>query len=258
MEPEGQVGVFPCLSSNISTGKGSNRLSVQARKSASALAWNVKAMAHKYGLERLGFLTLTFRDPVTDIREAQRRFNSLASHVLRSRYEDYIAVVERQKSGRIHFHLIVALPGDIRTGFDFSAIDAQDYRTASPYLRSEWAFWRRTARLYGFGRTELLPIRSTEEGIARYVGKYIGKHMAARLAEDKGARLVRYSNGCRMASCRFSWATEGAALWRLKVKAFAWAMFASQGVPPTMKGLATAFGPRWAYRWRDAILSMPV
>ena len=61
-----------------------------------------------YGIERLGFLTLTFADHVTDAREAQRRFHSLATHVLNTRYRArWIRVLERHESGRIHYHLIV-------------------------------------------------------------------------------------------------------------------------------------------------------
>ena len=89
---------------------------------------------------------------------------------------------------------------DIRTGFDFSAVERQDYSSANRLLREEWSFWRKTAPAYRFGRTELMPIRSSEEAIGRYIGKYIGKHMEAREDADKGARLVRYSRGARVAS----------------------------------------------------------
>ncbi len=249
---------LPCLSSNNSTEHASSRLSSQARKSASALAWNVQAMAEKWGLEHLGFLTLTFADHVLDGREAQRRFNSLATHVLRGRYKAYIRVLERQKSGRIHYHLLVVLDADIRTGFNFAAIANHDYRSAGPKLRAEWAFWRRTAKDYGFGRTELLPVKSTAEGIARYVGKYISKHLEARQEDDKGLRLVEYSQGARMASTRFQFATEGTASWRRKLKLFASMVCKARGYPaPSMQTLSTLLGPRWAYNWREFILSLP-
>ena len=249
---------LPCLFSNNSTETGSSRLSSQARKSASALAWNVQTMAEKWGLERLGFLTLTFADHVLDGREAQRRFNSLASHVLRARYPAYIRVMERQKSGRIHYHLLVVLDADIRTGFDFEAVAKHNYRSAGSRLRAEWSFWRQTAKTYGFGRTELLPVKSTSEGIARYVGKYISKHLQARQDDDKGLRLVEYSQGARMASTRFQFATEGSASWRRKLKLFASLICKARGYPaPSMAALSKLLGPRWAYNWREFILSLP-
>ena len=249
---------LPCLSSNnsIETHQ-SSRLSTQHRKAAAALMWNVRALCERHGIDRVGFLTLTFADHVTDVREASKRFNSLASNVLNGRYADWVRVLERQKSERIHYHLLVALSQDIRTGVDFGALANRDYGTAGKGLRGEWAFWRSTARKYRFGRTELLPIKSSEEAIGRYVGKYIGKHLEARKEADKGARLVAYSAGARMAVTRFSWTSTGAQEWRRKVRTFAWMMFQSQGIPPTMHGLRVALGPRWAYRWREFILALP-
>lgn len=252
------AGGLPCLSSNNSIGgHESNRLSTQHRKAAAALAWNVKAMCERHGIERVGFLTLTFSDHVTDVKEASKRFNSLASNVLNGRYADWVRVIERQKSERIHYHLLVAMGEDIRTGVDFARLADRDYSTAGKALRGEWAFWRSTARKYRFGRTELLPIKSSDEAIGRYVGKYIAKHIEARKDEDKGARLVAYSKGARVAVTRFSWVSPGAATWRRKVRTFAWMMFQSQGIPPTMHGLRVALGPRWAYRWREFILALP-
>jgi hypothetical protein len=266
VEPVEGAGL-PCLSSNNSieaTGlKRENPtvdLSPQQKKSACALAWNVQAMASRWGLERLGFLTLTFAEHITDPKEAQRRLNSLSSNVLRERYPDgFIRVYERQKSGRIHYHLLVVLPHDVRTGADFEAFSEGDYRTASTYLRKEWSFWRKTAKTYGFGRTELMPVRSTEEGIGRYVGKYIGKHHASRKEEDKGVRLVEYSRGGRIATTRFGWSTENAAQWRAKVRLFAQIMQQRLGVEINeLSDLTPALGPRWAYHHRDFIYSLPV
>lgn len=215
-------------------------------------------MAQKWGLCFLGFLTLTFADHVTDIREAQRRFKSFQTGILHDRYAAHIWVMERCKSGRIHFHLLVVLQADIRTGFDFDAVKNDDYKSANPAIRSEWTFLRKTAKKYGFGRTELLPIKSTAEGIARYVGKYIGKHMKARKEEDKGARLVGYSNSGRMATTRFTWTTPRAAAWRYKVGLFASMVCQTHGYPvPSFRALKACLGPRWAYEHRDFIMDLP-
>lgn len=268
----GEGASLPCLQCNNSTelppeatselpSDGALRpvVSKQHVKSAVALTWNVKALADTYGIERIGFLTLTFRDDVQDPKEAQRRFNSLATHVLRSRYASYIRVLERQKSGRIHYHLLVVLNTDIRTGFDFKAINKHDYRSAGQGLRDEWAFWRETARLFGFGRTELLPIRSTDVAIARYVGKYISKHVAARQDRDKGIRLVEYSRGARVASTRYQFMTAGAALWRLQLAAFARIVAEREGLSEVRyEDLAALLGASWAYNNREFIRQLPV
>lgn len=232
--------------------------STQHKKSACALAWNVQFLAEKYGIERLGFLTLTFADNVLDPRIAQRRFHSLATGVLKKRYAEYIRVWERTKSGRIHYHLLVVLGSDIRTGFDFAGVANHDYRTANPQLRAEWAFWRSTAKTYGFGRTELLPVKSTAEGIARYVGKYISKHVAQREERDKGFRLVEYSRGARSVSTRFAFNTTGSKYWRHKVALFCAFLSLRAGYCVTFGDLKDVLGPNWAYLYRKHIAALPV
>lgn len=258
---------LPCLNSHNSIheralgalGEGLNALTGSHRRTAAALGWNVQALAETFGLERLGFLTLTFRDHVLDAREARRRFNSLASNVLRTRYPaGHLCVVERQKSGRVHFHLLVVLPIDIRTGVDFEAVARGEYSSASAALRAEWAYWRRTAPLYGFGRTELLPVRSTAEGIGKYVGKYVAKHIGQRIAEDKGVRLVSYSKGARAATTRFAWASPGAAEWRRKVASFVGASFELGLIAePSFRGMRDTYGARWCYHFREHIRGWP-
>lgn len=253
------VPPLPCLSSHNSIEEGKKawqKLGGPHRRMAFVLATEVGMLAGRYDIKKLGFLTLTFADPVKDIPEAQRRFNSLNTNVLRGRYSRAIATVERQESGRLHYHLVVTLGADIKSGVDFKALALRDYRSAGAALRAEWAFWRQTARKYGFGRTELLPVKSTAEAIARYVGKYISKHIDKRSKDDVGARLVRflgYEKGERTASANFAWNTEGAWLWRMKLKAWA----ESKNFKDT-SDIKNLYGPRWAYILRETIFSHPI
>lgn len=266
---DGQTGeVLPCRflettqpSYRGKGGKGQpHGLAGPHRKVAAALAWNVAHLCGQYGIERVGFLTLTFADHVTDVREASRRFNSLATHVLRKRYAAFIRVLERQKSGRIHYHLLVVLPDDIRTGADFAAFEKRDYKTANNHLRREWAFWRHTAPAYRFGRTELLPIRSNGDALGQYVGKYIGKHIGQRHERDKGARLVSYSQGARMATSKHAAVSKYPNEWRAKVLTFSRMV---QAWKPQLRvecldDIGHALGDkRWSYNWRDFILALP-
>ena len=222
-------------------------------------------MAKKHGLEKLAFLTLTFKDQCSDRVEAQRRFNSLNNNVLRNRYPDYIAVFERQQSGAIHYHLLVLLPFDCRTGFNFERLKAatpdETKRKgfwASLYpsdheILGEWAFWRKTCRAYKFGRHELLPIKSTAQAIGRYIGKYLAKHMNARREEDKGVRLVRYAQGgSRQYWPRRSAVTGLAWLWRKKLEIFV----CQFGLVKSFEALASRFGAKWAYRLRVQIMAI--
>lgn len=264
--PSGGASALPCLNSNISTDTPSEScvlpsfqaLSTQHRKTAFILKETVSALAERHSIERLGFLTLTFAQHITNPKEAQRRLNSLLTHVIKVRYLDYVGVFERQKSGRIHYHLLVVLNQDIRSGVDFDQLEAGNYQSASAGLRSEWAFWRKTAKDYGFGRTELLPVKTTTEAIARYVGKYISKHIEQRQDQDKGVRLVRYSQGARVGTTRFQFHTLGASEWRRKVAIFVEILRSSKGWDiREISDLSTYLGPRWCYRNGDFIRSLP-
>lgn len=234
-------------------------LSTQHRKSAFVLKGSVEKLAAEHGIQRLGFLTLTFAQHITCPKEAQRRFKSLSVHVLKTRYREHLGVMERQKSGRIHYHLLVVLDRDIRTGFDWLAVTRSDYSSASPALRSEWAYWRKTARAYGFGRTELLPVKTNVEAMAKYVGKYIAKHIEARNPEDKGVRLVRYSQGARVGTTRFQFHSPGSAEWRRKLATFA--VIVQTHHPEQriagIEDLSRVLGKRWAYHHRQTILAIP-
>jgi len=244
-------------------------LSTSNRKTAHVLASSVKLMCDKYGIENVAFLTLTFRQHVTDPKEAQRRLNILFTHVIKPRYGDYVGVFERQHNGRVHYHLLVSLGFDVRTDFDFAAVKNQDYRSASPALRKEWAYWRKAAPKYGFGRTELMPIMSTAEGIGRYVGKYISKNIEQRAYahvlsgaekyQDKGVRLVRYSNGARAGTNRFMFVSEGSAAWRNKMALFAEIVSVSNGgcIVEDLDDIADLCGSSWGYHHREFILGLP-
>jgi hypothetical protein len=159
----------------------------------------IGGMCVRHGVERIGFLTFTFADDVRTISEAQKRFNSMNSNALNGRYAEWLGVVQRHKDNRIHFHLVVAMRHDIRTGFDFEAVKARDYTSASAYLRAEWAFLRKHLPEYSFGRHELLPIRIAD-GFGRYVARYVGRAGNTR-QDEKGARLVRFSKSFQRVIC---------------------------------------------------------
>lgn len=233
--------------------------STQNLKSAFVLQQSVAKLAQDYTLEHIGFLTLTFAQHITCPKRAQKRLNSLLTHIIKPRYREYLGVMERQKSGRIHYHMLIVLDQDIRTGFKFQEADQGNYSSANPKLRSEWAFWRNTAKKYGFGRTELLPVKSNIEAMAKYVGKYISKHIQARNPEDKGARLVRYSRGARAGTTRFQFLSPGSSEWRRKLATFA--QIVQNDHPETqiagIADLTRVLGKRWAYHHREFILNLP-
>lgn len=247
------ASALPCLSSNTCTKQDKlNVLSGSHKRTAFMVAFEIQALVNEFGLGRIGFFTLTFKDHVTDLKEAQKRFRSLRAHVIVKRYRRAIGVWERQISGRIHFHLVVVLDKDIRSGADFEAFKRKNYRSANSALRAEWAFWLKTCPKYRFGRHELMPVKSNAEGISRYVGKYISKHVTQRRAEDKGARIVRFIGfkpGMRKTCGKFSWNTDNGWLWRHKVAAFAGRFGITE-----LSQMKEFFGARWAYHLQDQIL----
>lgn len=271
---ESRAGALPCLNSNncITPSPESDleggseagfsplaRLSTQHRKSAFILKESVQKLADDYCIERLGFLTLTFREHITCPREAQKRFHSLKTNVLNHRYKTWLRVFERQKSGRIHYHLLVVLNSDIRTGINFEELANGKYTSAPDTLRKEWQFWRQTAPKYRFGRTELLPVKSNVEAMAKYVGKYIGKSLECRDPRDKGVRLVEYGRKARAGTTRYQFLSPGSAEWRRKTATFAQIV---QEKHPNVKiselsDLSKVLGKRWAYNHREYILALP-
>lgn len=266
---------LPCLrinNSNVSptTDKNNSYTSIPSwvRKSEFKVKTEVLALFKKYPIERIGFLTFTFADNVQCHKEATKRLNSLITGVLRQRYAQCIRVSERQKTGRWHFHLVVVCQQDIRRGVDFQAIKERRYKEgANSALRAEWAFWRKTSKKYGFGRTELLPVRKTGDALASYVAKYISKGFAYRQQQDKGMRLYSVIGGSRACSSRFSFYSLKAFVWRKKVAMWAasWssafdAVAISGGHTPAeplgYDDLPSFFGKRWAWRYRDNIMAM--
>ncbi len=275
----GGVASLPCLRINnsnegaceVNQAVGSCPASVVpswVRKSQFKVKTEVMALFKQYPLERIGFLTFTFADDVQCHKEATKRLNSLITGVLRERYPMCIRVSERQSSGRWHFHLVVVCKQDIRLGVDFEAIKQRRYKDgANTALRAAWAFWRNTAKNYGFGRTELLPVRKTGEALAAYVAKYISKGFAYRQQRDKGARLYSVIGGSRACSSRFSFYSPKSIQWRQKVAMWAasWSgVFSRVAVSGghqaaealTYDDLASFFGKRWAWRCREDIMAM--
>jgi hypothetical protein len=159
-----------------------------------------------FGPERVGMLTLSFPDPVHDMSEASRRFDSFNSNALAGRYVQWLVVVQRHKTHGIHFHLCIVTEKDIRGNLDFRALRCRDYLSANAALRAEWSFYRDALPRYGFGRHELLPMRGDSVSFGRYLSRYLARELGTRRADDRGHRMVRYSQSWRrIVRGAFSW-----------------------------------------------------
>lgn len=220
-------------------------------------------------IDYVGFLTITTPDNCTNYHELQKRWNSFNSHYLKKspHFRHYLGVKERQDRGALHLHLLVMLAFDIRTGFDWEGylesnelkkkgkpwrhVASKCYRSASEDLRGLWAELRDVLPRYGFGRSELLPIRTTVEGIARYVGGYLGKHIGQRELRDKGMRLTFADSGWIKNSPKFQFFTDGSREWREKVELFAMVLKCSD-----FSDLHERLGPGWCHRYKREILEI--
>lgn len=262
-EGDGQRPALPCLYSNNCTDTPAQDqrkeqilalcgvLSPYQKRQAHTLFANVERLIQLApSVGHVGFFTLTTPDNVTDKAEFSRRWHSMRTHYWSKgpHFGEWIGTFEQQIRGAWHLHILVILAENIREGVNFEEFAKGKYRSASPYLRSLWADLRASCALYGFGRHELLPVKSNAEGMARYMGKYISKHIGQRDESAKGKRLVSSSRGWVKNSVRFAWHTEGAQEWRRKFRIFAHLVGCYD-----LNDLYARLGPGWAYRYLDSI-----
>jgi len=239
-------------------------------KSAFHLRLNVASFVEKWGRDHCLFFTVTDEANLHPTQFA-RRWNS---YLVRNGkwIVSFIRVLEPQKQGRPHYHLLVAVAWDTRPDdFDWQAFDAcqQERRTngptalfrelrarykasAAPELVALWSLLRKVLPRYGLGRAELLPLRKGKEAISEYVGKYLEAGLTLRKHSWKGCRRVEFDrrakNAWLVCSRVFAWYSPGAIAWRARVGELG----AALGVED-MAGIRLKLGRRWAYRLREAI-----
>lgn len=235
------------------------------RKSAQCLFLNASGLLGR-GVERIAFVTLTTGENHSYWTKegwgaARDKFRSWIGHKtgLASVFgpsRDWVRVIEPQRRGAIHWHMLIDCGVDIRTGVDFEAFARGDYRTACPSLRSMWANLRKSCKAYGFGRSSVEPIKSDKwEAAARYVGKYISKGIGREVQEFEcegvlrpdHSRRIGYSSGWKVANTDFAWVDSGDT-WRRGV-----GIFAEMVDCQDMRQLRLKVGKSWAYRNRGLI-----
>ena len=250
------------------------------RKKMFALRLKIEWMVKTYGINHVGLQTMTIRENVTDHKEFERRFKSIATNAFPKIYVEWLRVFERQQRGAWHAHVVVVTKEDILTGTDAVGLnqllkDKKDRkisksvyysgikRLASPNLKAVWKEFRRLcglgefkarrqkkgARYYKFDACHLLPIISTAQALSIYVSKYISKGFEHRRPEDKGMRLVGSTrNVSRVCNEHFSWAAGGGKLWRSKLGILAGLLNIK-----SLDEFAERYGPKWAYHLQPAL-----
>jgi hypothetical protein len=239
-------------------------------KAAFHLRLNVGSFVEHWGRNHCLFFTIT---DMAGLHPSQfaRRWNAYmvrGGNWIRS----YIRVLEPQKSGRPHYHLLVAVEWDTCPDlFNWDAFDECDkerrtngrsqlfrelrerYKaSAAPELVSLWSILRKVLPRYGLGRAELLPLRKGKEAISEYVGKYLEAGLVLRRHSWKGSRRIEFDRRAKDAwiicSRVFSWNSPGAKAWRERVGQIAGALRVLD-----MEGIRRRLGSRWAYHLREII-----
>lgn len=237
------------------------------RKCAESLFLNAGHILSR-GVERCAFVTITTAANHSywskeGWKSARKIFHSWSTNKGGLPYvfgagRDWCRVIEPQRRGAIHWHLLVDVGQDIRTGCDFEAFNRGDYSSAPRALRGLWAKMRDSAKRYGLGRVEIMPVKSEKwEAAARYVGKYISKSIHAdvfyskidKVARPLHSRRVGFSQGWKVANTNFSWLEHGES-WRRGVSLLA----ASVGAE-TFDDLSAILGKKWAWNNKQFIQS---
>ena len=251
------------------------------RKKMFALRLRIEWMVKTYGVYHVGLQTMTIRENVTDRKEFERRFKSIATNAFPKIYLDWLRVFERQQRGAWHAHVVVVTKdghphrhGCRRPESTAQGQAGPENQQGNLLLRHQAAGFAKSARpsgkssagcaaldefkarrqkkgarYYKFDACHLLPIISTAQALAVYVSKYISKGFEHRRPEDKGMRLVGCTrNVSRVCNEHFSWADGGGKLWRIKLGILAGLLNIK-----SLDEFAEQFGPKWAYHLQPAI-----
>jgi len=239
-------------------------------RSAFHLRLNVAAFIEHWGRSHCLFFTVTDEANLHPTQFA-RRWNSF---LVRngSWIVSFIRVLEPQKQGRPHYHILAAVEWDTKPDtFDWQAFaECQQERrfnghtalfrelrnryraSAAPELVAMWKLLRKVLPRYGLGRAELLPIRKGKEAISEYIGKYLEAGLIIRKHSWKGCRRVEFDrrNKIGWLACTrvFAWHSLGAIAWRKRVGELGAALGTAD-----LDGIKRKLGSKWAYRIRESI-----
>jgi hypothetical protein len=224
---------LPCL-------KSDNCIRTQRRKQLFVAQENIRLYIDKSGVNNIGVLTITTASECLAARAFQAKWHSLRTNVLTRMFPTGMWIRERQpRTGNWHCHAVVNLARDIRTGFPFDQVRRGFYANVDPELRSVWKQLREKAKSYGFGRTELLPIKQSGPGCARYLTKYLSKSFVSeKILGEEQCRLFGVWGGVRFVKSGFDWLSN-----RIMRKRKAW-LAATAGLKD-FDGFRALYGPFW-------------
>ncbi len=258
--------------------QNSLELSPYHKKAIFALRLNLEAHVEDCGVDRIGFMTVTFKDKVFRYKQATRLFHSfVSSDAFCGLFGKWYRVAEQHKDGSWHLHMLVECRDDIRTGFDWDHWSAskQLYRKNKGKSYSHLAkccakdhpirvYWQGIVKISErskmIGRCQMEPLKSNAEGCGKYLAKYLDKGFVTNRinAKEKGTHIERRrlvgkgGKAVRAASSRLSWVSPGGRRWRACI-----GEVATHFGLKDYSELSKHWGPRWAYRIKDVISYLP-
>ena len=191
---------LPCLEEDNCTKPVSARSLFVAQE-------NLRLYIEHFGENQVAVLTLTMPTLCLSAVEFRVSWHSFRTHDLKRRFETGMWIRERQpRTGSWHAHAVVNVGYDIRTGFPFDQVAKGFYANVDARGRGGlWKWLRETSEKYGFGRTELLPIKVNGPACSLYLVKYLGKaRSTSKLEQEEKCRLFGIWGGVRFVRSPFS------------------------------------------------------
>jgi hypothetical protein len=212
---------------------------------------NIRLYIAKLGENNVGVLTITTSSECLAAREFQKKWHSLRTNVIVRMFSTGMWMRERQpRTGNWHCHAVVDLGRDVRSGFPFEQVKKGFYANVDPGLRDIWKQLRQKAESYGFGRTELLPMKHNGKACARYLTKYLSKSFVSEKAiGEEQCRLFGVWGGVRFVYSRFDWVSN-----RILRKRKAW-LAATAGLKDA-EGFRALYGPLWWFTIGEALMKV--
>lgn len=243
-----------------------------------ALNKNLRKFIIRHGENFVGMVTFTTKD-IPTLQEFYRRWHSLQRRALKRicPTEEYIAILEFQKRGAPHLHVLIAVKEDIKTGVRWHLQKGQFHPVAStlgPHLKWLFQELQEIQPAYGFGTwVSIQPIRTIDAAVSDYVSKYLWKGDPNTPEGAGRVRRVRYGHKKSMRkdgidNQRFSWLYGRSWAWRRGMVKFAeiearkYAERRQYGNGETeelITGISEAkirmiLGNRWVYHYRESII----
>lgn len=235
----------------LSPSSGSGGAWKQGKNAARIIEIEISAACQRYGIEHVGMITFSScggDGRTLQMPEFSKRFDSFNKNCLGGVFVCWLAVIQRHKDGAPHAHMIVVSREVLGGPLHWRKDKKQWWCAATDACKSLWdLFTPERMAAYGLGVLRLHPIRDGDAAGA-YVARYVSRELGTRRKEDRGARLVRYSQSWqRVVVGPFTWADWRATRARRRGEEVAKKLWGSMGK------MLVDLGPCWKWHLRRTL-----